>query len=1418
MKKRLALLLGTMLAGLASSGPAQDGSALKPTVALYADGDANFAKVSSALLQARHAAKTKSAAPASVALLAEKAKRNGQYQLDVAVTDIEKVSAAAAKAGLDVVSSFDMYGSRSITVRTADLTKIDAIVDMPEVRKIAFEPLATTNVGSVPGQADIALTADLARSTHSVDGTGVRIGVLSDTFNRVGTAGTLTPGPTAGTLTGTDSQTTLDAPANVRVVDIGPDTGSDEGRGMVELIHDVAPGADISWASAFTSYTDFASNILALATDPGFECDIIVDDVSYFVAPMYQDGPIALAYRDAYNLHGVLAFSSAGNNADNAHESAYKDINPDVDDTELPENDLHDFGGGDTHLEILVENGATVTVTLHWNEPYSGSSLGAGPGSESDLDLFLATDTVVPLDVTQWVAYSADFQGVSGSPLGDPVEFLAYQNTTGSAQTLYVVVNHYDGTEPSALHLSIQGATIIDTHLMGARTIWGHPAAPEVMALAAAPWFDIEAPTLFGATANVDPESFTALGGALPFYFDGTGSPIALETRNKPDMTAPDGTNTSFFGQANIFGGSPGIYKGEDDAYPNFFGTSAAAPHAAAVAALIMEARPAATQSEILSALMSTAVDINTGAADGTQAGPDFRTGVGLIDSNAAIAAISVDTTAPTVSLATTAPNPTATSPIPFTADFDEPVIGFDVSDIVVTNGTPGNFAGSGANYTFDVTPTSYGIVTVVIPASVCTDASSNPNDASSQVALRATEKILTVTPSTVNVGAGAGTAAFSISNTGLGTMPWRAEQLQGGSWSSITSGTSGTDSGTINFEFSANTLNVPRVARIRVVAATAENNPTIITITQAAGNNPELSVTPANQDVGAAAGTTSFTVSNLGSGSLNYSTFITSGSTFLSITSGASGVNGGTIDCSFTENPYPTPRTATIRITSDGLGSPQYVTVTQAASGAILSVTPPTRDFSHEAGTTSFDVANIGTGTMDWVVDIPSGSSFLSITSGSSGTNAGTINLAFSVNQNSTPRTAQVRVTAAQGSGSPVIVTVTQEGSPAIFTPTPLDEIRVSAAAGTTSIDIANTGSGTMPWAALVLPGQGDDWCTITSGASGVNSGTVNISYTENTTGVARVANVRLRAGRIPGSPTSVFIVQADDSIPEATISTTSKNPTATALIPVTVAFDQDVIGFEASDVNVVNGTVSNFAGSGADYTFDVVPTDYGLVYIDIPAGVCSDAGFNANLASNQIALRYSDKILTITPTNQDVGEEATTTSFDVSNTGSGTMNWSTEILSGSTWMSIPSGATGTNSGTINVDVTKNLSPMPRIAIIRVRASTAENNPTFITVTQEPNSAELSVTPANQNVAGIAGTTSFNVANIGGGTMGWTVDIPSGSSWLTVTSGASGTNSGTVNLSYDANPMGVARVGEVRVTADQGSATPQIVTVTQAP
>lgn len=92
--------------------------------------------------------------------------------------------------------------------------------------------------------------------------------------------------------------------------------------------------------------------------------------------------------------------------------------------------------------------------------------------------------------------------------------------------------------------------------------------------------------------------------------------------------------------------------------------------------------------------------------------------------------------------------------------------------------------------------------------------------------------------------------------------------------------------------------------------------------------------------------------------------------------------------------------------------------------------------------------------------------------------------------------------------------------------------------------------------------------------------------------------------------------------------------------------------------------------------------------------------------------------------------------------------------------------------------------------------------------------SPSLGVTPDFVTVPSTAGTGSFSVANTTGGTMNWTA--ASNVNWLSITSGASGINSGTINFSYQAN-TGAARIGKITVTSTGTLGSPKSVEVRQA-
>jgi hypothetical protein len=193
------------------------------------------------------------------------------------------------------------------------------------------------------------------------------------------------------------------------------------------------------------------------------------------------------------------------------------------------------------------------------------------------------------------------------------------------------------------------------------------------------------------------------------------------------------------------------------------------------------------------------------------------------------------------------------------------------------------------------------------------------------------------------------------------------------------------------------------------------------------------------------------------------------------------------------------------------------------------------------------------------------------------------------------------------------------------------------------------------------------------------------------------------------------------------------------------------------------------------------------------------------------------STHVLSVTPTIQTVSKDAGTTTFGVSNTGTGAMPWSATVTSGGTWLSIKSGSGGSNSGTITCAFTANTDKgaVERTGIIQVKA---DGETIDVKVTQTTTDTALNVTPTNQNVAKEKGTTTFSVSNTGTGEMPWTAAVTSGGTWLSIKSGSSGTGTGTITCNFTANTSQSAIKGTIRVTAPGATGSPVDVTVTQAP
>src|SRR5262249_20191488 len=148
-------------------------------------------------------------------------------------------------AGLEHGSSFGTIASGVV-----DVTKLALLLEVPNL-SFASESMAVSHAGTVTTQADVAQHADTARSAFSVDGTGIKVGVISDSFNRTA------PG---GDDMAQDIRTG-DLPVDTTILQDYTGSGpTDEGRGMAQLVHDLAPGSPIEFATGEGGQANFANN------------------------------------------------------------------------------------------------------------------------------------------------------------------------------------------------------------------------------------------------------------------------------------------------------------------------------------------------------------------------------------------------------------------------------------------------------------------------------------------------------------------------------------------------------------------------------------------------------------------------------------------------------------------------------------------------------------------------------------------------------------------------------------------------------------------------------------------------------------------------------------------------------------------------------------------------------------------------------------------------------------------------------------------------------------------------------------------------------------------------------------------------------------------------------------------------------
>jgi len=532
------------------------------------------------------------------------------------------------------------------------VSMIDPVSALPFVRSIRLPDYGFTNTGSVDSEGDATLKADQVRSRLGVDGTGVRVGVISDGISGIFAAGCTTCGPTTATPSPISSGDLPDASGTRNASGVltsvsGGITAQSfrsdgdlesalvpgcvqqgagaEGTALLEIVHDLAPDAKLFYTNFDTSL-EFQQAVTWVDSNT----DVGVDDIGWFTPPYDGTSPVSQNTADQLNndANPVRAyFTALGNEAGFHYAGQYVDSGTDGTAYGGDPGDLHLFqpsattsdalGLGATLSDVVkLPAGANVVIRLAWNDPFGASS--------NDYDLFLVRSSTGAV-----VAYSVNLQ--TGTQ--DPVESLGYINDTGAEDDFYIFIQNWE---------NLAAPRTFDMFVLS-----NGCAGPGPVRLA--PYQDHNYNTAGGSIvaqgdAGGSPAGVISVGAANwqtpdtlePFSSQGP----TLDGRLKPEVTGMDGvsiTGAAGFG-TNITHTSL-CAIGSSPCY--FYGTSAAAPHGAGVAALLLQAAPclldgspgalasATARVDLRNLVLNNAVDLGT-------PGPDNAYGYGRIDALAA--------------------------------------------------------------------------------------------------------------------------------------------------------------------------------------------------------------------------------------------------------------------------------------------------------------------------------------------------------------------------------------------------------------------------------------------------------------------------------------------------------------------------------------------------------------------------------------------------------------------------------------------------------------------------------------------------------------------------------------------------------------------------------------------------------------
>ncbi|MFI5690677.1 hypothetical protein ACIA58_02465 [Kribbella sp. NPDC051586] len=400
---------------------------VSPASAVSTQDPAASAKVPTMLRDAAKVAavKGKSAGIQSRAMSAESPGRLG-VQVYAAAPITAQQQAQLASLGVSVEkNAADFKAVPGVDLPTTGLVsasvpydKLDAVAALDWVTALRPSLRPAVDVGPITAEGVQLHKADKAQA-RGLTGKGQKIGVISGDVDHLA-----------------DSVAAGELPAGIQVLQQSASYEDDEGTGMMEIIHDMAPGAKLAFASTLDTNADYfeAFHVLANAGVTMIAEDIALDD-----EPVFQQG-LGATTAETLARHGIWVSSSAGNlgtrhgprmTATGTGAGPDGVTGPFTGCPTAPDNVVK-LRGSDTSYDLTLQPGAALLPTLQWSEPRAIYPT-AGQGGFTDLNLYLMDGTG-----TKCLAVS---NAVQANGVGDTIEQFIYQNTTDAAQPVKLVVD-----------------------------------------------------------------------------------------------------------------------------------------------------------------------------------------------------------------------------------------------------------------------------------------------------------------------------------------------------------------------------------------------------------------------------------------------------------------------------------------------------------------------------------------------------------------------------------------------------------------------------------------------------------------------------------------------------------------------------------------------------------------------------------------------------------------------------------------------------------------------------------------------------------------------------------------------------------------------------------------------------------------